>query len=80
MRSTFGESDIAGAIPAEVGYIWRKSSYSASGAGQCVEVATLPHTVHVRDSKNTAGPALGVAPRAWSRFVAYAAERTDHGA
>jgi hypothetical protein len=47
---------------------WVKSSYSA-GEGNCVEVATLPETIMVRDSKNTAGPALRFSPDAWRRFT-----------
>ncbi|TNY35524.1 DUF397 domain-containing protein [Thermomonospora catenispora] len=31
---------------------WRKSSYSASNGGHCVEVARLAEDVGVRDSKN----------------------------
>ncbi len=50
--------------------IWRKSSYSGSSGGQCVEVATnLPAIVAVRDSKNTTGPELTVSNQAWSLFV-----------
>ncbi|MEU6631461.1 DUF397 domain-containing protein [Streptomyces parvus] len=53
---------------------WFKSSYSDSSNGsECVEVAAAPDAVHVRDSKNTQGPRLAVAPAAWSGFVAYAA-------
>ncbi|MFD9844853.1 MULTISPECIES: DUF397 domain-containing protein [Streptomyces] len=53
---------------------WFKSSYSDSSDGsECVEVATALDAVHVRDSKNTQGPRLAVAPAAWSGFVAYAA-------
>ncbi|WP_371258601.1 MULTISPECIES: DUF397 domain-containing protein [unclassified Streptomyces] len=36
---------------------WVKSSYSNNG-GACVEVATLPGAVAVRDSKNPQGPRL----------------------
>ncbi|WP_409470229.1 DUF397 domain-containing protein [Streptomyces sp. HC307] len=54
---------------------WFKSSYSSSGDGNdCVEVATTPGTVHVRDSKNVAGPRLALPPGAWLAFVAYASE------
>ncbi|MFE6931969.1 DUF397 domain-containing protein [Streptomyces sp. NPDC057699] len=54
---------------------WRRSSYSSSGDGNdCVEVATTPATVHVRDSKDRPGPRLGFAPTAWEAFVAYAVE------
>ncbi|MFG3551444.1 DUF397 domain-containing protein [Streptomyces sp. NPDC047725] len=53
---------------------WFKSSYSSSGDGNsCVEVATTPGTVHVRDSKyRDTSPRLALAPRAWADFVAYA--------
>ncbi|WP_405928712.1 DUF397 domain-containing protein [Streptomyces griseus] len=55
---------------------WFKSSYSdSSNPNDCVEVATAPDTVHVRDSKNLQGPRLAVAPAAWTGFVAYAAGR-----
>lgn len=50
--------------------IWRKSSYSGSSGGQCVEVAAnLPGTIAVRDSKNVSGPELAVSDQAWSQFV-----------
>ncbi|MFF2538544.1 MULTISPECIES: DUF397 domain-containing protein [Streptomyces] len=53
---------------------WFKSSYSdSSNSNECVEVATAPDTVHVRDSKNVQGPRLAVAPAAWAGFVSYAA-------
>ncbi|MFH8799758.1 DUF397 domain-containing protein [Streptomyces sp. NPDC017936] len=51
---------------------WFKSSYSSSGSGDCVEVATLPHHVHVRDSKDEDGPRLTLSPAAWAEFVAHA--------
>jgi hypothetical protein len=54
---------------------WFKSSHSGGNDGEsCVEVATTPGTVHVRDSKDTAGPRLALTSRAWARFVAYASE------
>ncbi|WP_406183826.1 DUF397 domain-containing protein [Streptomyces sp. NBC_01006] len=52
---------------------WRKSSYSDSSGGNCVEVATCPHAVHVRDSKDLDGPSLAVAPAAWVDFAGWAA-------
>ncbi|MFF3561920.1 DUF397 domain-containing protein [Streptomyces sp. NPDC002574] len=52
---------------------WFKSSYSGSEGGDCVEVAVGPATVHVRDSKDPAGPALAFTAEQWSAFVAYAA-------
>ncbi|MFE6627097.1 DUF397 domain-containing protein [Streptomyces rochei] len=53
---------------------WFKSSYSSGPDGDsCVEVATTPGTVHVRDSKyRDAGPRLMLAPEAWAGFVTYA--------
>lgn len=54
---------------------WFKSSYSdSSNPSDCVEIATTPDTIHVRDSKNTQGPRLTLAPTAWTDFVAYATE------
>ncbi|MGW4055884.1 DUF397 domain-containing protein [Streptomyces sp. NPDC004779] len=53
---------------------WFKSSYSNGGNGEtCVEVATTPATIHVRDSKNSTGPRLAFGPAAWVGFVAYSA-------
>jgi Domain of unknown function (DUF397) len=49
---------------------WKKSSYSGS-EGNCVEVAKLPGGGRaVRDSKNTAGPALRFGSGPWREFVA----------
>ena len=48
---------------------WRKSSYSGTNGGDCVEVADgFPRLVPVRDSKNP-GPALIVSADAWTAFV-----------
>lgn len=49
---------------------WFKSSYSSGEGGECVEVATTPAAVLVRDSKQTDGPVLGVTAGAWAGFVA----------
>ncbi|PGH50293.1 DUF397 domain-containing protein [Streptomyces sp. Ru87] len=65
-----------GAAEIESALTWRKSSYSSnSSEADCVEVATAPGTVHVRDSKNAEGPRLAVTSVAWAHFVAYASER-----
>ncbi|MFC5956848.1 DUF397 domain-containing protein [Streptomyces pratens] len=57
------------------GLAWFKSSYSSSSEGDsCVEIATQPGTVHVRDSKDVDGGQLAFAPAAWADFVPYAAE------
>ncbi|MFI8517553.1 DUF397 domain-containing protein [Streptomyces sp. NPDC085481] len=55
---------------------WFKSSYSSGSEGDsCIEVATTPGTVHVRDSKVADGPRLALAPAAWAGFVSYASGR-----
>lgn len=55
-----------------IGLDWFKSSYSDSSDGHdCVEVATTPGTVHVRDSKNTQGPRLAFTEAQWATFVTY---------
>jgi hypothetical protein len=52
------------------GVIWRKSSYSGSNGGNCIEVAdNLPGIVAVRDSKDPDGPALTLTPADWRAFV-----------
>jgi len=49
---------------------WRRSSYSASNGGQCVEVARgLPAAVVVRDSRDPDGARLILPPAAWTAFV-----------
>ncbi|MGW1751254.1 DUF397 domain-containing protein [Streptomyces sp. NPDC002092] len=57
---------------------WFKSSYSSNEGGECIEVATQPSAVHIRDSKNT-GPNLTVSPRTWAAFVGLARQEW-HGA
>lgn len=48
---------------------WRRSSHSTA-ANNCVETALLASgRLAVRDSKDVAGPALLVTPRAWTDFV-----------
>jgi hypothetical protein len=50
--------------------IWRKSSYSGSNGGNCVEIAdNLPGVVAVRDSKDPGGPVLAFTPDDWRRFT-----------
>ena len=43
------------------GVAWRKSSYSGSNGGTCVEVGTVSSTVAVRDSKDPDGQVLAFA-------------------
>ncbi|WP_406304439.1 DUF397 domain-containing protein [Streptomyces sp. NBC_00879] len=52
---------------------WYKSSYSSGEGGACVEVATAPATIRIRDSKVTDGPHLAVTPATWSAFLAHPA-------
>ena len=40
---------------------WVRSGYSGTQGGNCVEVAALPRSVAVRDSKNPDGPWLAFA-------------------
>ncbi|MGA5350012.1 DUF397 domain-containing protein [Streptomyces griseoincarnatus] len=49
---------------------WRKSSYSPD-ASNCVEVATTPTAVLIRDSKTTPGPRLDLSPTTWAVFLAH---------
>ncbi|MFG2886033.1 DUF397 domain-containing protein [Streptomyces sp. NPDC048297] len=58
-------------VPSELA--WFKSSYSDGTNGEsCLEIATTPGTVHIRDSKTTEGPTLALTPTAWADFLPYA--------
>ena len=50
---------------------WRKSSYSNTDGGECVEVCAhiRAPAVPVRDSKTPNAPALVLRAAAWSSFV-----------
>ncbi|GGK56565.1 DUF397 domain-containing protein [Streptomyces flaveus] len=49
---------------------WRRSSYSNTNGGECVEITDdFPGVVPVRDSKNPHGPVLLVPAAAWDEFV-----------
>ncbi|MFF9204517.1 DUF397 domain-containing protein [Streptomyces sp. NPDC014986] len=50
---------------------WRKSSYSGSNGGECVEVAPTCSSgaVPVRDSKTPSGPVITVGANAWQVFL-----------
>jgi hypothetical protein len=49
---------------------WRKSSYSGGNGGNCIQVAGLPGTIAVRDSKDPDGPALLFTAAEWAAFTA----------
>jgi hypothetical protein len=51
------------------GIPWRKSSYSGSTGGDCVEVARLDARQMVRDSKNPEGSVLVLHLDAWAAMV-----------
>ncbi|WP_033325971.1 DUF397 domain-containing protein [Streptomyces yerevanensis] len=52
---------------------WFKSSYSGSGGGDCVEVASGLDAVYVRDSKIAGGgPVLRVGRGKWDAFITLA--------
>ncbi|WP_328339490.1 DUF397 domain-containing protein [Streptomyces violaceus] len=55
---------------------WRKSTYSGDGSN-CVEIATTPTTVHIRDSKNPDGTHLTLRPTAWGEFLSTTARRAS---
>ncbi|MEV0472999.1 DUF397 domain-containing protein [Streptomyces prunicolor] len=45
------------------------TSESSGGDGDCVEVASCPSTIHIRDSKNTQGPQPALTPATWTKFI-----------
>jgi hypothetical protein len=59
--------------------VWFKSSYSSGSEGDCVEVASAPSAVHVRDSKARRKAQLSVSTGAWDDFVSYAATLREAG-
>ncbi|MEU1116080.1 MULTISPECIES: DUF397 domain-containing protein [unclassified Streptomyces] len=74
IKSTYSGSE--GGACLEVACAWRKSSHSGSEGGQCLEVAAHPAAIHIRDSKNPAGPHFTVAPAAWTAFLSLPREGT----
>jgi hypothetical protein len=48
---------------------WRKSSYSGTNGGDCVEVADLVPSIAVRDSKNPGGAVLTVSRARFEDFI-----------
>jgi hypothetical protein len=48
---------------------WRKSTYSDANGGQCLETATRPGQVLVRDTANRDGATLTLTADAWQQFT-----------
>lgn len=48
---------------------WRKSSYSSTNGGACVETASTDSAVLVRDTTNRDGGTLSVPADAWLKFI-----------
>jgi len=48
---------------------WRKSSYSGGDHGSCVELASAPGVVGVRDSKNPAAGHLQIGKRSFAALL-----------
>ena len=51
------------------GASWRKSSYSGTNGGDCVEAADRAGCILVRDTADQAGAVLSVPLEAWREFV-----------
>ena len=49
---------------------WRKSSYSDSNGGDCVETASRSGAILVRDTTNRDGGTLAFTGDAWKAFTA----------
>ncbi|GGZ68740.1 DUF397 domain-containing protein [Streptomyces echinoruber] len=64
--------DSVGTVPESV---WVKSSHSSGEGGECVEIVAWTGALHVRDSKDKAGPVLRLTPGAWAEFVGFAARQ-----
>jgi Domain of unknown function (DUF397) len=49
---------------------WRKSSYSGTSGGSCIELGQSPRGVLVRNTTDRSGPVLRFTPDAWREFIA----------
>ena len=47
---------------------WRKSTYS-NGQANCIEAASQPGAVAIRDSKDPNGPRLAIPAAGWQAFT-----------
>ncbi|MEV1077021.1 DUF397 domain-containing protein [Streptomyces sp. NPDC050211] len=52
---------------------WQKSTYSGDSSN-CVEIATTPTIIHIRDSKTPTEPHLTFPPTTWADFLSHAAD------
>jgi Domain of unknown function (DUF397) len=48
---------------------WRKSTYSDTNGGQCVETATASDVILVRDTTDRDGVTLSVPAETWRAFT-----------
>ena len=48
---------------------WRKSSYSGTGGGSCVEAADMGGRILVRDTTDRGGAVLSIPADAWCLFT-----------
>ena len=56
-------------IQPPAGLVFRSSTYSGPNGGQCVEVASSPERVAVRDSKDIEQPYVYASPEAFTAFT-----------
>jgi hypothetical protein len=49
--------------------LWRKSTYSGTNGGGCVEAADMDSRIMVRDTTDRGGVILSISPDAWHRFT-----------
>ncbi|MEU4652830.1 DUF397 domain-containing protein [Streptomyces sp. NPDC023723] len=54
---------------------WRKSTYSGDSSN-CVETASVPTAILVRDSKKPAPAILAFPPAAWAAFLSHAMKKS----
>lgn len=58
---------------------WRTSTYSASTAGNCVEVGAAPGERAVRDTKlGSSSPILAFSSESWRSFVQVTTSTNSH--
>ena len=48
---------------------WRKSSYSGTNGGSCIEAANTAGRILVRDTTDRGGVVLSISPDAWHHFT-----------